>query len=201
MKKLLALKVNAADGKKILDQKNSDQLPDEKSNSSSVLYINMPDDVMQTFRSYQIAIAGRNKKEIAANLSRIGDFYMSQSDYPNAQKSYEKSLALYLQLKIYDSIGSVYLKIEVPSRYEANFTKQLSSIQNAIKAFEQSKNDKGLAESYRRKGIFYNNTEEWQKAVESFEKALIFYPGTLESMIVRIIRLIDHPWSTNFFAR
>src|SRR5204862_6645230 len=27
----------------------------------------------------------------------------------------------------------------------------------------------------RRKGIFYNNTGEWPKAVECFEKALIFY--------------------------
>ena len=164
-----------ADGKKIIDQKNPDQLPDEKNNPSSVLYINIPDHVSQTFRSYQKAIADHNKKEIAANLSKIGDFYLSQSDYPNAQKNYERSLAIYQQLKNYDSIGSVYLKIEVPSRYQANFTKQLSSIQNAIKAFELSKNEKSLAESFRRKGTFYNNTEEWPKAEECFKKALIFY--------------------------
>ena len=163
-----------ADGKKIIDRKNLDQLPDEKNNPGSVLYINLPDNVKQTFRSYQKAITSHNKKAIAANLSKIGDFYLSQSDYPNAQRSYERSLTIYQQLRNYDSIGSMYLKIEVPSRYEANFTKQLSSIQNAIKAFEQSKNDKGLSECYWRKGIFYNNTEEWHKAVECFEKALTF---------------------------
>ncbi|HXL58646.1 MAG TPA: hypothetical protein VN958_20430, partial [Chitinophagaceae bacterium] len=65
-----------ADGKKIIDQKNPDQLPDEKDNPSSVLYINMPDNVRKTFRSYQEAITSHNKKEIAACLSKIGDFHL-----------------------------------------------------------------------------------------------------------------------------
>ena len=164
-----------ADGKIFVDPKNIEQLPDEKDNLSSVKYIGVPDDLIQIFRSYQKALSSHNKNEIAVNLTQIGTIYLSQSDYSNALKEFEKAAGIYQQLKKYDSAGSVYLKMEEAYRYSADFSKQLFSIQHAIKSFEQARNEIGLAEATKRIGYYYTNMSEWSKAAEYYEKALVLF--------------------------
>ena len=163
------------DGKVFADPINKDRLPDETGKINSIVYVEEPADLIRAYRSYQMSLVGYNKNEIANSLTTIGNIYKNRSDYKNAFQNFQKAATIYQNLKNYDSAGSTYLKIEQASRFMGDLSSQLSNIQKATTAFEQTKNEAGLAEAARIMGYYYLNLGQWPKAAECFEKALLLF--------------------------
>ncbi|MEO6613642.1 MAG: histidine kinase [Chitinophagaceae bacterium] len=163
------------DGTAIPDPKNQARVSDENGNRNSIVYIGKQNDLWQAFHFYEKALTANNKNEIAVSLTNIGNIYYTRSDYSNALKNFQKALSIYQQLIKHDSTGFMYLKIGGVNFYLADLPAQLTNIQNAIKEFEEAKNEKGLAEATKRMGFYYQNMGEWPKATAYFEKAIILY--------------------------
>ena len=164
-----------ADRKMHYDSKNNLRLTDENGTTRSVLYIGKQDELVKAIHSYQMAVMTNNKNEMAAKLTDIGNIYSTRADYSNALENLKKAVSIYQQLNNHDSAGSIYLRMEAVSRYTSDLPAQLTNIQNAIKAFELAKNEKGLAEATRLLGLYYLNMGEWSKAAGYFEKALFLF--------------------------
>jgi hypothetical protein len=189
-----------ADGKLFPDPTNKQQVTDKKGKQRSAICIDKEGTMMQTFSSYQKALAVNNRHEMAHTLTVIGDIYFARTDYSNAQHNFQQAISLYKGLNNDDSTGAMYLKMEKVFNLLSDYPAELTYLQNATRAFEKTGNKAGLAEANMRMGTYYNNLRQRYKATEYWEKALTLFQKVDNKIeIANALRLIG--FSTSFYDK
>lgn len=124
-------------------------------------------------------ILERSKKSndsanIAKAYSYLGDYYVVKSIADSAFMNYYKAEKLYLRLKDEYHIAKTFLNKASLQYNEGDFFESEINVFKALSSLKKQKNVNDLFyESYNILGILYNEREEYDKALEFQNKALL----------------------------
>ncbi|RKR10453.1 histidine kinase [Flavobacterium sp. 90] len=120
------------------------------------------------------AISAKDSSSIAKAYTYLGDYYQSESVSDSAYLNYFRAEKIYLGINDDVNLVKTFIaKADLQLR-EGDFFESEITVFKALKILKKKKNvNKDLYECYNLLGIIYNEREEYDKALEYHNKALL----------------------------
>ncbi|RZJ51261.1 MAG: tetratricopeptide repeat-containing sensor histidine kinase, partial [Flavobacterium sp.] len=120
------------------------------------------------------AISAKDSASIAEAYTYLGDYYGAQIISDSAFRNYFKAQKIYLQINDKFNLSKTLLSKASLQYNEGDFFESEISVFKALGLLKQQKNvNEQLYECYNLLGILYNEKEEYSKALEFQNKALV----------------------------
>ena len=120
------------------------------------------------------SIKSKDSTNIAKSYSYLGDYYRAQSISDSAFLNYFRAEKIYLGINDDFNIAKTYLTKADLQLSEGDFFESEISIFKALKILKEKKDVSNLLyDSYNLLGILYNEREEYDKALQFHNKALL----------------------------
>ena len=120
------------------------------------------------------SINSKDSTSIAKAYTYLGDYYRSQMVSDSAFLNYFKAEKIYLRIKDEFNLAKIFLNKADLQFAEADFFESEIAVFKALKILSKQKNvNNQLYDCYNLLGILYNEREEYDKALEFHNKALL----------------------------
>ena len=133
---------------------------------------NAGDSAIYYYNASMQALASEDWRHQAHCLEKIGEVYVQQKSYERAVVHYEQALQIYQNRKdpqgmaiIYNDLGQVYLKMNLPA-------KALEYLQEGLREAQKSQDKKIEMESYERLSAYFEHINNYDQSLEYYRKYL-----------------------------
>jgi len=135
---------------------------------------NTPDSALYYFQmAYDAAQHQESKTTQAKCANTLGTYYLSQSEYPQAQAYFHQALELYATVNFNQGISDSYNNMAVIHAIKGDYEKALRNFLKALEYVDTLGEKTQEASLQNNIGLIYKSIGEDQKALQYFQKALI----------------------------
>ncbi len=155
--------------------------------NKTLLYIYESPDSAKTYidQLEKLALQKKNYNYQGYAASLTGDYYYGKSEFENAYLNYKRSNGLYLADK--DSVRIAYNFIMMSRIYKLinDYSECEVAATEALKYLKSAKDSSYLREAFNLLGISYQNTKNYDKGIEFYNRALVFDNDTVSKLVLK----------------